>query len=500
MIIGVPKEIKNNEYRVGLLPVGVEMLKLSGHKIYIEGGAGLGSGIEDQDYINSGAILLNTAEEIYENAEMVIKIKEPQPQEYDYLKKGQVLFTFFHFAASLELTEAMLEKETIAFAYETLQLENGELPCLTPMSEVAGRMSIHEGAKYLEEPMKGRGILLGGVPGVSPAEVVILGAGVVGSNACKMAAGLGAHVTILDINLNRLRYLDEIMPPNAHTLMSNLYMVREAVLKADLVISCVLIRGAKPPCLIDRRMVSQMKTGSVIIDVAIDQGGSVETSKPTTHDDPTFVVDGIVHYCVTNMPSAVARTSTYALTNATLPYILLLANHGYEQAIKRFYPLKRALNMMKGDVVLKEVADTFHLSYKKISFQRKNMVHEIIKERRSSLRTKRVLSIEHRCVSSQRKNLEKSWYLSTTEDISFGGLTFYTDYEYRPGDVLELRVVMSGLLDIFKGLAKVVRIEKKEMASYFLVAVNFQEKKTRSKNIKTDEFRRKMKVKSKQRL
>lgn len=364
MIIGIPKEIKNNEHRVGLLPVGVEMLIQAGHKVYVQKGAGLGSGITDQDYTTSGAALLDSAKEVYARAEMIIKIKEPQPEEYEYLRPGLIVFTYFHFAANRELTEAMLERKIIAFAYETLQLESGELPCLTPMSEVAGRMAVHEGAKYLEEPMKGRGILLGGVPGVSPAEVVILGAGVVGSNACKMAAGLGANVTVLDINLNRLRFLDEIMPPNVHTLASNRHTVREAVTKADLVISSVLIRGAKAPCLIDRAMLSQMKPGAVIVDVAIDQGGSTETSRPTTHQDPTYVVDGIVHYCVTNMPGAVARTSTYALTNATLPYILLTANNGYEKGIREFYPLKRAINMIKGDLVIKEVAETFDLPYK----------------------------------------------------------------------------------------------------------------------------------------
>ncbi len=366
MIIGVPKEIKNNEYRVGLLPVGVQMLLRSGHKVCVENGAGIGSGIEDKDYEAAGAVVLDSTREVYAAAELVVKIKEPQEQEHGYLRPGQIIFTYFHFAASRELTEAMLKRKIIAFAYETLQLQNGELPCLTPMSEVAGRMSVQEGAKYLEEPMKGRGILLGGVPGVSPADVVILGAGVVGSNACKMAAGLGANVTVMDINLNRLRFLDEIMPPNVHTLMSNSYTVREAVLKADLVISSVLIRGARAPVVIDRKMVSQMKKGAVLIDVAIDQGGSAETSRPTTHEDPTYVVDDVVHYCVTNMPGAVARTSTYALTNATLPYILVLANEGYERAIHGRYPLKRAVNMINGDLVIKEVAETFDLPWREV--------------------------------------------------------------------------------------------------------------------------------------
>ncbi len=366
MIIGVPKEIKNNEYRVGLIPAGVQVLTRAGHKVYIERGAGIGSGISDQEYEISGAVILDSPAEIYSRSEMMVKIKEPQKEEYGYLRPGLIVFTFFHFAASRELTQEMLKRNVIAFAYETLQLENGELPCLTPMSEVAGRMSVPAGARCLEEPMQGRGILLGGVPGVAPAEVVIIGAGVVGSNACKMAAGLGAQVTVMDTNLSRLRFLDEIMPPNAHTLMSNAHTVREAVLKADLVISSVLIRGAKAPCVIDRKTVSQMKKGAVIIDVAIDQGGSVETSRPTTHENPTYVVDDIVHYCVTNMPGAVARTSTYALTNATLPYILSLANQGYVRAVREHYPLKRAVNMIKGELVIREVAETFGFSWQKI--------------------------------------------------------------------------------------------------------------------------------------
>jgi alanine dehydrogenase len=364
MIIGVPKETKNNEFRVAILPVGVEMLVDSGHKVLIEQNAGLGSGISNEDFIQSGASIISTREQIYREAEMIVKIKEPQPDEYQLLREGQIVFTYFHFAASRELTEAMLKRRIIGFAYETLQLKSGELPCLTPMSEVAGRMAVHEGAKYLEEPTHGRGILLGGVPGVAPAEVVILGAGVVGSNACLMAAGLGARVTVLDVNLNRLRFLSEIMPANVHTLMSNRHTVRDSVLKADLVISSVLVRGAKAPMLIDRKLVSQMKQGAVIVDVAIDQGGSVETSRPTTHENPTYLVDGIVHYCVTNMPGAVARTSTYALTNATLPYILSLANEGYKEAISKHYPLKQALNVFLGDLVIKEVAETFNLPFK----------------------------------------------------------------------------------------------------------------------------------------
>lgn len=365
MIIGVPKEIKNNECRVSILPVGVESLVRAGHQVLIEHHAGLGSGVLDVDYETVGAEIMESAQDIYAQAEMIVKIKEPQPSEYKFLKKDQIVFTFFHFAASLELTQAMLERKITALAYETLQSQDGELPCLTPMSEVAGRMAVHEGAKYLEEPMHGRGILLSGVPGVYPAEVTIIGAGVVGSNACKMAAGLGANVTVLDINLNRLRYLEEIMPLNVHTLMSNSHNIREAVLKADLVISSVLIRGAKAPCLIDRKLVSHMKKGAVIVDVAIDQGGSVETSRPTTHENPVYLIDGVVHYCVTNMPGAVARTSTYALTNATFPYILKVANDGFKRWARDSHEIRTALNMTEGHLTIKEVAETFDMPYRK---------------------------------------------------------------------------------------------------------------------------------------
>ncbi len=363
MIIGIPKEIKNNEFRVGILPVGVEMLTHKGHRVIIEKGAGKGSGISDEDFGKAGAGIVAKAEEIYSQAEMIVKIKEPLPEEYPMLRQGQVVITYFHFAASRELTEAMLQKKIVALAYETLQTEDGELPCLTPMSEVAGRMAVHEGAKYLEEPMKGRGILLGGVPGVAPAEVVIIGAGVVGANAARMAAGLGANVTVLDINMNRLRYLEEIMPPNVHTLVSNAHTIRDSVLTADLVISSVLKRGSKSPCLVDRKTVSQMKSGAVIVDVAIDQGGSFETSRPTTHENPTYEVDGVVHYCVTNMPGAVARTSTYALTNATLPYILLLSEMGWRKGVKEVHALNTALNMVEGKLTIREVAETFNLPY-----------------------------------------------------------------------------------------------------------------------------------------
>jgi alanine dehydrogenase len=366
MIIGIPKEIKNNEYRVGILPAGVEVLVRAGHKVLVESKAGVGSGLSDSDYKAAGAAIVKRAQEVFAKADMIVKIKEPQESELKLLRPGQILFTYLHLAASRKLTLGLLKRKVIAFAYETLQTPTGELPCLTPMSEVAGRMAVQEGAKYLEEPMQGRGILLGGVPGVAPAEVVVIGAGIVGGNACLIAAGMGANVTVLDVDLNRLRYLEEVMPPNVHTIMSNAYTIREAVLNADLVISSVLIRGAKAPRLISRKLVSQMKKGSVIVDVAIDQGGSAETSKPTTHAKPTYLVDGVVHYCVTNMPGAVARTSTYALTNATFPYILLLANQGYKKSVRDSHELKRALNMMDGQLTIKEVADTFNMSYREI--------------------------------------------------------------------------------------------------------------------------------------
>ncbi|MCA9401816.1 MAG: alanine dehydrogenase [Candidatus Omnitrophica bacterium] len=364
MKIGVPKEIKNNEYRVSLLPIGAELLTQAGHSVYVQTDAGKGSGISDDEYLQAGAQILPGLNEVYGSSDLIIKIKEPLEEEYALLREGQTLFTYLHLAASRSLTQALLERKIIGFAYETLQLESGELPCLTPMSEVAGRMAVQEGAKYLEEPMHGRGILLGGVPGVAPAEVVILGAGVVGSNACKMAAGLGANVTVMDTNLNRLRFLDEIMPPNVHTLMSNRHTIGDAISKADLVISSVLIRGAKSPCVITREMLKSMKKGAVIVDVAIDQGGSTECSRPTTHADPTFIVDDIVYYCVTNMPGAVPRTSTYALTNATLPYILKLASAEIAKLLSEDYPMRQSLNVYRGELMIKEVAQAFNLPYK----------------------------------------------------------------------------------------------------------------------------------------
>ncbi len=366
MIIGVPKEIKPDEYRVALIPVGVEELLKHGHTTLVEKGAGLGSGIFDQEYERVGAKLVEEPGKIYDRAQLVMKVKEPLPEEYPFLKEDQIVFTFFHFAASKELTDALLKAKVIAIAYETIRDEQGRLPILTPMSEVAGRMSIQEGAKYLENPMLGRGILLGGVPGVAPAEVVIIGGGVVGSNAAKVAAGLGARVTILDINIDRLRYLDDIMPKNVVTLMSNAHNIREKVKDADLLIGAVLIEGARAPRIVTKEMVQTMKPGAVIIDVAIDQGGCMETSKPTTHSNPIYREYDIIHYCVTNIPGAVACTSTQALTNVTLPYALEIADKGYERASRENPAIVRGINMVKGRVINKAVADAFGITYSTI--------------------------------------------------------------------------------------------------------------------------------------
>ncbi|MFN3533183.1 MAG: alanine dehydrogenase [Candidatus Brocadia sp.] len=359
MIIGVPKEIKPDEYRVALIPAGVEEMLKRGHAVIVEKGAGSGSGISDHEYKRAGAKLVDEPGEIYDRAELVMKVKEPLPEEYPFLREGQIVFTFFHFAASKQLTDAILKAKVVAIAYETIRDEHGRHPILTPMSEVAGRMSIQEGAKYLEKPMLGRGILLGGVPGVAPAEVVIIGGGVVGTNAAKVAAGLGARVTILDINVNRLRYLDDIMPKNVVTLMSNIQNIREKVRDADLLIGAVLIEGARAPRVVTREMVQMMKPGAVIVDVAIDQGGCVETSKPTTHSNPIYKEYDIIHYCVTNIPGAVACTSTHALANVTLPYALEIANKGYERAARENPAILRGINMAKGRLTNKAVADAF---------------------------------------------------------------------------------------------------------------------------------------------
>ncbi|MHB8970952.1 MAG: alanine dehydrogenase [Pirellulaceae bacterium] len=367
MIVGVPKEIKRDEYRVAMLPVGVEEMVRAGHQVLIEAGAGLGSGLPDAAYLTAGAELVSDAREIFQRADMIVKVKEPQPGEWPLLRSEQLLFTYFHFAASRELTTAMIESDATCVAYETLEDKHGRLPLLTPMSEVAGRMSIQEGAKYLEKPQMGRGILLGGVPGVAPAHITILGGGVVGANAAKIAAGFKADVAILDINVDRLRYLDDVMPPNVNVLFSDRHVIREELKLADLVIGSVLIPGAKAPCLIGREELRLMKSGSVIIDVAIDQGGSVETSRPTTHSDPTFIEEEVVHYCVTNMPGAVGRTSTFALCNVTLPWALKIANLGVQQAARQFSPIASAVNIYHGQVSNRAVAETFGLKHSPLS-------------------------------------------------------------------------------------------------------------------------------------
>lgn len=365
MIVGVPREIKRDEYRVALLPVGVEELRHRGHQVLVERGAGLGSGMTDEEYAAQGAELVDTAEEVFQRADLIVKVKEPQETEWPLLRAGQTVFTYFHFAADRSLTEAVINSGCTAVAYETLRDEHGRLPLLTPMSEVAGRMSIQQGAKFLERPQMGRGILLAGVPGVAPAHVTILGGGVVGSNAAKVAAGFGANVALLDVNLDRLRYLDDVMPPNVTTLFSDRHTIREQLRRADLVIGSVLIPGAKAPRLVEADDLKLMNNGSVIIDVAIDQGGCVATSRPTTHSEPTYVVDGVVHYCVTNMPGAVGRTSTFALCNVTLPWVIRIAEQGIAQAAQESAPLAAAVNIMDGEVTNKAVAETFDMPYTK---------------------------------------------------------------------------------------------------------------------------------------
>jgi alanine dehydrogenase len=363
MIIGVPKEIKNNENRVALTPAGAQELVKRGHTVYVQAKAGEGSGFNDEDYTSVGAKMLAKAEDVFAIAEMIMKVKEPIEQEYGLIKKDQLVFTYFHFASYEPLTHAMIKTGAVCLAYETVERLDGSLPLLVPMSEVAGRMSIQEGAKYLEKPLKGRGILLGGVPGVMPAKVLILGGGVVGTNAAKMAAGMGADVIITDVNLNRLRYLDDVMPKNVHTMVSNDYVLRELVKTCDLIIGGVLIPGAKAPKLITRDMLKTMRPGTVLVDVAVDQGGCIETCKPTTHEDPTFIIDDVVHYCVANMPGAVPYTSTLALTNATLPYAIKLAGQGWKKACTENQDLKKGLNVINGKVVYKAVADSFNLAY-----------------------------------------------------------------------------------------------------------------------------------------
>jgi alanine dehydrogenase len=363
MIVGVPKEIKRDEYRVSLLPVGVEELTRAGHRVLVETGAGLGSGLSDQEYVKSGAEMVDLAKEVFDRSDMIIKVKEPQPVEVAMTRRGQIMFTYFHLAADKELTESLAASGSIAVAYETLSDENGRLPLLTPMSEVAGRMSIQEGAKYLERPQQGRGILLAGVPGVEPANITILGGGVVGANAARIAAGFRANISLLDINMDRLRYLDDIMPPNVTVLFSDRHTVREQLRVADLVVGAVLVPGAKAPRLIEREDLKLMKPGSVIIDVAVDQGGCVATTKPTTHSDPTYVIDDVLHYCVANMPGAVGRTSTFALCNVTLPWALQIANRGIQAAATSLPPVARAINVYEGEITNRPVAETFGMKY-----------------------------------------------------------------------------------------------------------------------------------------
>lgn len=363
MIVGIPKEIKEDEYRVAMLPVGVEELVQRGHQVLIQAGAGLGSGLADEAYEQAGATLVDSGKEVFEQAELIVKVKEPQASEFPFIRKNQTLFTYFHFAADRKLTQAMIDSGALCLAYETLRDSQGRLPLLTPMSEVAGRMSIQEGAKYLEKPQMGRGILLGGVPGVPPAHITVLGGGVVGANAARIAAGFRADVNILDVNLDRMRYLDDVMPPNVNVIYSDRYNIREQLKLADLVIGSVLIPGAKAPYLVRKDDLKLMKPGSVIIDVAIDQGGCVETSKPTTHKNPTYIVDEVLHYCVTNMPGAVGRTSTFALCNVTLPWVVQLAQQGIDQAISASKPLQEALNVRRGKVTNEAVAKTFGYPY-----------------------------------------------------------------------------------------------------------------------------------------
>ncbi|MGD9357893.1 MAG: alanine dehydrogenase [Desulfobacterales bacterium] len=363
MIIGILKEIKTEENRVSMTPAGVEVMVQNGHTLLIEKDAGKGSGFEDEEYKNAGAELVATAQEIFERAEMVMHVKEPLPAEYDLIREDQIVFTYLHLAAAEELTHALIKSKSINIAYETIQKAGGSLPLLTPMSEVAGRMATQQGAKYLEMAQGGHGVLLGGVPGVDPGTVVVIGGGVVGVNAAKMACGLGAKVYILDMNLDRLRYLSDVMPANCIPLMASPATTRKLVKEADVVIGAVLVAGAKAPKLVTREMLKTMQKGSVLVDVAIDQGGCFETSRATTHSDPIFEVEGIVHYCVANMPGAVAKTSTIALTNATLPYAVQIANKGWQHAMRDNPEIKLGANVMKGKVTYQAVAETFGLEY-----------------------------------------------------------------------------------------------------------------------------------------
>ncbi|MDA0314682.1 MAG: alanine dehydrogenase [Bacteroidetes bacterium] len=363
MIIGVPKEIKNNENRVALTPAGAKELIKRGHQVYVQQSAGLGSGFSNEDYSAAGASLLPSIEATYQIAEMIMKVKEPIESEYNLIKPNQLLFTYFHFASYEPLTKVMVASKAICLAYETVEKADRSLPLLVPMSEVAGRMAIQKGANYLEKPLGGRGILLGGVPGVLPAKVLILGGGIVGTQAAWMAAGLGADVIIMDVSLPRMRYLADVMPANVKTMMSNEYNIREQIKQADLIVGAVLIPGAKAPHLITKDMLKDMKKGAVLVDVAVDQGGCIETCKPTTHENPTYIIDEVVHYCVANMPGAVPYTSTLALTNATLPYAIQLADKGWKKAAQENADLVPGLNVIQGDIVYKAVAEAFQMPY-----------------------------------------------------------------------------------------------------------------------------------------
>jgi len=371
MIIGIPRETKTHEYRVSMTAVGVDELVRRGHKALVQADAGTGSGITNDEYKAVGGTIVDSAQEVFEKADMIVKVKEPLAAEREMMRDGQIMFTYFHFAADRELTDACIQSGSIAIAYETITDTLGRLPLLTPMSEVAGKMSIQEGAKFLEKPMEGRGILLGGVPGVEPAQVLIIGGGVVGTNAAKVAAGLGARVTIMDVNVDRLRYLDDVMPANVHTIYSDRLTLHKYLATSDLVVGAVLIPGARCPILVTREDLGRMQPGSVIVDVGVDQGGCCETIHPTTHEDPSFIVDGIVHYGVANMPGAVGRTSTFALTNATLPYALKLADMGYQKACASDPGLAAGINIERGKVTNKPVADTFGLEYARTSIANK---------------------------------------------------------------------------------------------------------------------------------
>ena len=367
MIIGIPKEIKNNENRVGMTPAGVSELCKKGHSVFVQHTAGMGSGFSDNEYLTAGAVILPTIEEVYATAEMIIKVKEPIKPEYGLIKEGQLLFTYFHFASDEELTHAMIKSGAVCLAYETVRKEDGSLPLLIPMSEVAGRMAVQEGARFLEKPQGGKGILLGGVPGVKPAKVLILGGGVVGTHSALLAAGAGADVTIADISLPRLRYLSEILPKNIKTLYSSEHNIKEELPSTNLIIGSILIPGDKAPHLITKEMLKMMQPGTVMVDVAIDQGGCFETSHATSHSEPVYTVDGVVHYAVANIPGAVPYTSTLALTNATLPYALFLADKGWQRACKESSALFAGLNVVGGKVTFKAVADVYGLKYEPIT-------------------------------------------------------------------------------------------------------------------------------------